>query len=282
MPISREGCHVAPELLVALEPVSGSPGVLPGSDEVDAIVGVAEIPDQHLGIHAPMVVHTGCFGQRAVSRRFGTTGTRSSKPPLRRHHGEMDGMVFGEVGSVHRSAVHGFSKAPVTEVELIAGLGVAGDAHCRATVQHRSRVAVDPGQPNLRQVHLVAGELQDELRERGFSVGPGDMGENITTRGVDLLALPAGTLLLFGESALVALAGLRNPCRQLDRLDAGLMSAVLARDQNGALIRRAGVMGIVVLGGAGHYDAGGFRPHERRRPLWPAEPACGRTAVLSR
>jgi len=166
--------------------------------------------------------------------------------------GEMGGMVFGEVESVHRSAVHGFSKAAVTAVELIAGVGVSGDAHCGATVQHRSRVAIDPGQPNLRQVHLVAGELHDELRARGFSVGPGDIGENITTRGIDLLALPAGTLLRFGESALVALAGLRNPCRQLDRLEAGLMGAVLDRDPNGALVRRAGVMGIVVLSGAVH------------------------------
>lgn len=164
----------------------------------------------------------------------------------------MGGMVFGEIESVHRSAVHGFSKPAVTKVELIAGLGVVGDAHCGATVQHRSRVAVDPGQPNLRQVHLVAGELHDELRERGYSVGPGDIGENITTRGIDLLALPAGTLLRLGELALVAVTGLRNPCRQLDRLEAGLMSAVLDRDPNGALIRRAGVMGIVVVGGAVH------------------------------
>lgn len=157
--------------------------------------------------------------------------------------------VSGVVDGLHRSDVHEFRKRAVNWVELIAGLGVAGDAHCGATVQHRSRVAADPDQPNLRQVHLVAGELHDELGERGFAVGPGDMGENITTRGIELLQLPTGALLRIGDTALVALTGLRNPCKQLDRFQPGLMGAVLDRDSQGALVRRAGVMGVVVLGG---------------------------------
>jgi MOSC domain-containing protein YiiM len=157
--------------------------------------------------------------------------------------------VAGVVDSVHRSDVHRFSKAGVDHVELIAGRGVAGDAHCGTTVQHLSRVAADPSQPNLRQVHLIGAELHDELAQRGFSVGPGDMGENLTTRGIHLLQLPTGTVLRIGDTALVAITGLRNPCRQLDRFQAGLMSAVLDRDPHGAVVRRAGVMGVVLLGG---------------------------------
>ena len=155
----------------------------------------------------------------------------------------------GTVEALHRNIEHAFSKSPETRVDLIAGMGVAGDAHCGATVRHRSRVAADPTQPNLRQVHLVHGELHDELREAGFEVGPGDVGENITTRGIDLPALPTGTVLRFGSGALVALTGLRNPCRQLDDFRSGLQGAVLARSPEGELVRKAGVMGVVVLGG---------------------------------
>jgi hypothetical protein len=158
----------------------------------------------------------------------------------------------GTVESVHASGDHRFSKAAVAHVELLAGLGVAGDAHYGASVRHRSRVARDPDQPNLRQVHLVSGELHDELRARGFAVGPGDLGENVTTRGLDLLDLPTGTVLRVGDTALVAVTGLRNPCRQLDDFQAGLMDAVLDRADDGALVRRAGVMGVVLLGGEVH------------------------------
>src|SRR5512134_1709343 len=97
--------------------------------------------------------------------------------------------------AVHRSRTHSFSKPTALSIRLIAGIGVEGDAHAGETVKHRSRVARDPTQPNLRQVHLIHAELHDELRAAGFNVGPGDMGENITTRGLDLLALPTGALL---------------------------------------------------------------------------------------
>jgi hypothetical protein len=156
----------------------------------------------------------------------------------------------GRIERLHRSRDHRFAKATETMLALIAGLGVDGDAHQGAAVQQRSRVAVDPSQPNLRQVHLIAVELYDELRQRGFTVSPGQMGENITTRGVDLLGLPTGTILRLGDRALVALTGLRNPCLQLDQFEPGLMAAVLDRDDAGHLVRRAGVMAVVLLGGA--------------------------------
>jgi MOSC domain-containing protein YiiM len=129
-------------------------------------------------------------------------------------------------------------------------LGVEQDAHAGETVKHRSRVARDPTQPNLRQVHLIHAELHDELRAAGFPVGPGEMGENVTTRGVDLLGLPTGTRLHVGDTAVVEVTGLRNPCGQLNGIQPGLMDATLARDAHGALIRKAGVMGVVVTGGA--------------------------------
>ena len=153
------------------------------------------------------------------------------------------------VESVQRNAVHALGKQPCEMIRLLTGIGVEGDVHASATVQHRSRVAKDPSVPNLRQVHLIAVELHDELRARGFPVAPGAMGENVTTRGVDLLGLPAGTRLRLGRDALIELTGLRNPCTQLDGLKHGLMAAVLERDDTGVLRRRAGVMSIVIAGG---------------------------------
>lgn len=153
------------------------------------------------------------------------------------------------VTAVSRSAAHTFSKTTQPVVRLVAGLGVEGDAHAGVTVKHRSRVARDPSQPNLRQVHLIHCELHDELRAAGFTVGPGDLGENVTTRGLDLLALPTGTRLSLGEAAVVELTGLRNPCIQLDRFRHGLTAAVLDRDAEGELVRKAGVMAVVVAGG---------------------------------
>jgi MOSC domain-containing protein YiiM len=126
---------------------------------------------------------------------------------------------------------------------------VEGDAHLGETVKHRSRVARDPSQPNLRQVHLIHAELHDELRAAGFAVSVGQMGENVTTRGIDLLGLPTGTRLRLGKTAVVEVTGLRNPCIQLDRFQSGLMAAVLGRDEHGALIRKAGVMAIVLVDG---------------------------------
>jgi MOSC domain-containing protein YiiM len=134
-------------------------------------------------------------------------------------------------------------------VRLLAGLGVEGDAHMGATVKHRSRVRRDPTQPNLRQVHLIHAELHDELRRAGFDVEPGQMGENITTRDVDLLHLPTGTLLSLGDEAVVEITGLRNPCDQLNGVKPGLMQAVLDHDQDGSLIRKSGVMAVVRTGG---------------------------------
>jgi MOSC domain-containing protein YiiM len=155
----------------------------------------------------------------------------------------------GVVASVHCSGSHTMGKPARSAIRLVAGLGVDGDAHAGVTVRHRSRVARDPTAPNLRQVHLVAAELHDELRERGLAVAPGAMGENVTTRDVDLLALPTGTRLHLGPDAVVEVTGLRNPCRQLDGVREGLMTAVLAPGADGSMVRRAGVMGIVVEGG---------------------------------
>ncbi|MGE0571435.1 MAG: MOSC domain-containing protein [Dehalococcoidia bacterium] len=151
--------------------------------------------------------------------------------------------------AVSRSGTHTMSKPNEPGIRLVAGLGVEGDAHAGATVKHRSRVARDPSQPNLRQVHVVHAELFDELRPAGFDITPGIIGENITTIGVDLLALPTGARLHLGESAVIEITGLRNPCAQLDGIAAGLMAAVLDRDADGNLVRKAGVMAIVLHGG---------------------------------
>ncbi len=153
------------------------------------------------------------------------------------------------VVAVARDATHHFSKPLCDEIELVVGLGIAGDAHQGLTVKHRSRVARDPNQPNLRQVHLIHSELFDELKAAGFAVTPGEMGENITTRGIDLLALPVGARLMIGADAVVEVTGLRNPCVQLDRFQQGLMQAVLGRAADGKLIRKSGVMSIVIAGG---------------------------------
>jgi MOSC domain-containing protein YiiM len=171
----------------------------------------------------------------------------------------------GTVVAVSRSSVHEFSKPVEDSIELLAGLGVRDDAHAGVTVQHRSRVAVDPTQPNLRQVHLIHAELHDELRSRGFDVAPGQLGENITVRGLDLLALPRGTRLHIGTEAIVEVTGLRNPCAQLDTIQPGLMKATLDRGENGELIRKAGVMAIVVADGE-------VRPGDPIRIEVPTEP----------
>ena len=157
--------------------------------------------------------------------------------------------MAAQVVAVHRSSSHSFSKFAEDAITLVPGLGVEGDAHAGATVKHRSRVRRNPSEPNLRQVHLLQAELFDELMGRGHAVWPGDMGENVTTRGVDLLQLPTGTRLRLGTKAIVELTGLRNPCSQIDRFQHGLMAAVLDRDAQGALVRKAGVMAVVIQGG---------------------------------
>jgi MOSC domain-containing protein YiiM len=153
------------------------------------------------------------------------------------------------VDAVSRRATHELTKPNQKVIRLLVGLGVEGDAHAGKTVKHRSRVARDPNQPNHRQVHLIHAELHDELRMAGFAVSAGQMGENITTRGVDLLELPLGTRLRLGDAAVIEVTGLRNPCPQLDGIAPGLMGATLERDEHGNLIRKAGVMAIVVAGG---------------------------------
>ena len=155
----------------------------------------------------------------------------------------------GVVAAVSCSGTHTVSKPNQESIQLLNGLGVADDAHQGKTVKHRSRVKRDPTQPNLRQVHLIHAELHDELRDAGFAVSAGQMGENVTTRGVDLLKLPAGTRLLLGDAAVVEVTGLRNPCAQLDGIAPGLMAATLDRDEAGNLVRKAGVMAVVISGG---------------------------------
>jgi MOSC domain-containing protein YiiM len=158
---------------------------------------------------------------------------------------------------------HHFSKTPALAIRIVESLGVDGDAHSGVTVKHRSRVRRDPSQPNLRQVHLMHAELFDELAVKGFDVKPGDLGENVTTQGLDLLALPTGTRLHLGETAIVEITGLRNPCIQLDTFEKGLMAATLDKAPDGALIRKAGVMSVVIA-------SGDVRPGDAIRVEFPA------------
>jgi hypothetical protein len=183
-----------------------------------------------------------------------------------------DDSMNGTVIAVSRSSGHTFSKTTESRIRLLTGLGVEGDAHMGVTVKHRSRVAQDPTTPNLRQVHLIHAELHDELQAAGFRLRPGAMGENVTTRGVDLLGLPTGTRLRLGPDALIEVTGLRNPCRQLNDFQPGLMAATLDRDAEGKLIRKAGVMAIVLAPGeVGAGDAIAVElppaPHRRLEPV---------------
>jgi MOSC domain-containing protein YiiM len=156
----------------------------------------------------------------------------------------------GRIEAVARDGHHRFAKPQCASIRLIAGLGVEGDAHAGETVQHRSRLAKTPGAANLRQVHLIHAELFVELAAKGFEVGPGELGENVTTRGVDLLALPRGTRLRLGAEAVVEVTGRRNPCRQIDANHGdGAMAATLERGPDGRLVRKAGVMAVVLKSG---------------------------------
>jgi MOSC domain-containing protein YiiM len=172
---------------------------------------------------------------------------------------------MGSVVTVSSRIGHHFSKTPSLSIRLLKGLGVAGDAHMGETVKHRSRVRKDPTQPNLRQVHLIHAELFCELRAKGFIIAPGELGENVTTDGIDLLALPTGTRLQLGASAVVEITGLRNPCVQLDHFQDGLMAATLDRGADDSLIRKAGVMSIVIA-------EGDVRPGDAISVEMPAEP----------
>ncbi|HEX6248823.1 MAG TPA: MOSC domain-containing protein [Nocardioidaceae bacterium] len=171
----------------------------------------------------------------------------------------------GHVTSVNVSAVHSFSKDPALEARLLEGLGVEGDAHCGTTVRHRYDRRRDPERPNLRQVHLLGTELLDELAQHGHVLRPGDLGENVTTTGVDLQGLPRGTLLRLGDEAVVRLTGLRTPCRLLDALQQGLMRSMWHHDEDGRRTRRSGVMTVVAHGGT-------VRAGDPLTVVLPAEP----------
>ncbi len=179
--------------------------------------------------------------------------------------------MSAEVVAVSRTPGHTFSKANEETIRLLEGFGVEGDVHAGTTDQHQSHVARNPDAPNLRQVHLIHTEFHDELNGSGFNVAPGQMGENITTRGVDLLNLPTGTRLHLGDDAVVELTGLRNPCKQLNSIQDGLMNATLEKKEDGTLIRKSGVMSIVISGG--DVKAGDTirveLPDEPHRPMEP-------------
>ncbi|MFD9134199.1 MOSC domain-containing protein [Streptomyces bottropensis] len=158
----------------------------------------------------------------------------------------------GTIAAVSSNGTYSFSKPNRESITLLAGFGVEGDVHSGATVKHRFRMRKDPAQPNLRQVHLLHEELFEEVRRAGFEVSAGELGENVTTRGIDLLALPRGTRLRLGETAVVEVTGLRNPCAQIDGFRKGLMKQVVGRDEHGRPRFRSGIMGIVVTGGVVH------------------------------
>ncbi|WP_370416417.1 MOSC domain-containing protein [Streptomyces fradiae] len=174
-------------------------------------------------------------------------------------------MSQGTVTTVSSNGVYSFTKPNREGITLLAGLGVEGDVHSGVTVKHRSRVAKDPTAPNLRQVHLIHAELFDEVAEAGFEVAPGDLGENVTTRGIDLLGLPTGTRLHLGPEAVVEVTGLRNPCAQIDDFRHGLLKQVVGRDEEGRLVRKAGIMSVVLTGGE-------VRPGDTIRVELPPEP----------
>ncbi|MFA3875728.1 MOSC domain-containing protein [Streptomyces sp. MMCC 100] len=169
------------------------------------------------------------------------------------------------VTAVSSNGTYSFTKPNRDSITLLAGLGVEGDVHAGVTVKHRSRIAQDPTQPNLRQVHLIHEELFDEVGAEGFEVAPGDLGENITTRGVDLLGLPVGTLLRIGDDAVLEVTGLRNPCLQIDNFQDGLLKQVVGRDEAGNIVRKAGIMSIVKRGGT-------VRPGDAITAELPSEP----------
>ncbi len=192
------------------------------------------------------------------------TGDKMAERKGERLKSKIEGLTDPAVVAVSSSARHTFSKPNQRSIRLIEGIGVEGDAHSGKRVKHRTLVNQNPLKPNLRQVHLIQSELFDELNAKGFSVEPGQLGENITTRGVDLLALPTGTNLKLGAEAVIELTALRNPCRQIDDYQKGLMNAVADRDGERNIVRKA-VMGIVLIGGI-------VRPGDSVIVNLPAEP----------
>jgi pimeloyl-ACP methyl ester carboxylesterase len=241
----------APTLVIA-----GGPSSLLSQDALAEMAAL--IPDARLvTIPGGHLVHEQCLDEFVAEVRAFLAAR-----PTKVHDG-------GVVTAVSRSDTHTFSKENQQHIRLLAGQGVDGDAHRGTTVKHRSRVRRDPTQPNLRQVHLMHAELHDQLRAAGFGVGPGELGENITTRGVDLLGLPTGTWLHLGDDAIVEVTGLRNPCTQIDDYQPGLLKEVVGRDETGAVVYKAGVMGVVLTGGdvRPRDPIRIVRPHHPHRPL---------------
>ncbi|MFS0861069.1 MOSC domain-containing protein [Fredinandcohnia sp. 179-A 10B2 NHS] len=175
-----------------------------------------------------------------------------------------ESLLVGEVIAVSRSKEHTFSKNNQGVIRLVKGFGVEDDVHFGSTVKHRSRVAQNPNQPNLRQVHLIQSELFEELADR-FTINPGQLGENITTYGINLLALPAASILFLGEEAIIKVTGLRNPCAQIDQFKQGLLKTVVDKDSEGNLVRKAGIMGVVL-------QSGEVRPGDTIRVEYPPRP----------
>jgi len=208
---------------------------------------------------------------RYLRRRRDAGGLRVSDGDVPVAPAMLGGMPSARVVAVHRSGTHSFSKETVDRVLLVEGIGVDGDTHAGTTVQHRSRVARDPSTPNLRQVHLIHRELFDQVAQAGYEVGPGDLGENLTTEGLDLLALPVGTRLRIGE-AVVTVTGLRNPCQQINTFRSGLLKQVLLNDEDGQVRRLAGVMGIVSR-------TGSVSPGDAIEALLPSGPHLRLTTV---
>jgi len=146
--------------------------------------------------------------------------------------------------SVSMSSSHGFSKRPTDYIYLLSGCGVQGDVHCSGAASSN----------NKRQVHLIASELLTELarkdsKGRAYIISPGALGENITTKGIDLVGLNEGTRLHFGDGddhAIVRITGLRNPKKRLDEWPKGLLDRCAMKNKKGEITgRKIGVMGIV-------------------------------------
>jgi len=164
--------------------------------------------------------------------------------------------------SVNSDDAYRFSKIARQSVRLVEGHGIEGDAHAGRFVKHRYQAKKEPLTPNRRQVHLIQSELFEEMRGFGFIIEPGDLGENVTTVGIDLLALPLGAQLHLGESAVVELTGLRMPCGLIDKFQTGLKRSMIVRTPRGVTFR-AGVLGIVT-------SSGDVRPGDLVRAELPA------------
>jgi MOSC domain-containing protein YiiM len=151
-------------------------------------------------------------------------------------------VLRGTVVAVASKEKHEFSKRTRHAITLVEDHGVEGDVHAGRVIQHRYLAKKMPVMPNNRQVHLIASELFTELGLSGFNVSPGELGENITTAGLDLTNLPLGTRLRLGSSAVVEITGLRTPCSLIDRFQKGLKRAMIMKHEQPRF--RCGVLGV--------------------------------------